>query len=133
MNYDNVKFGFKAMVMYERITGKTFIPDGLESILVAMHCALMASDKEFTKDYKDKMYLFKTKEFIDNKIFGLSENNMNILNNLGEYISLCNSDAQFINSPEIEEYYGKTKGNHSGLTQDEMIIPLIVINRKNDI
>ena len=88
--------------------------------------------KEFTKDYKDKMYLFKTKEFIDNKIFGLSENNMNILNNLGEYISLCNSDAQFINSPEIEEYYGKTKGNHSGLTQDEMIIPLIVINRKNN-
>lgn len=89
--------------------------------------------KEFTKDYKDKMYLFKTKEFIDNKIFGLSENNMNILNNLGEYISLCNSDAQFINSPEIEEYYGKTKGNHSGLTQDEMIIPLIVINRKNNV
>ena len=83
--------------------------------------------------YKDKMYLFKTKEFIDNKIFGLSENNMNILNNLGEYISLCNSDAQFINSPEIEEYYGKTKGNHSGLTQDEMIIPLIVINRKNNV
>ena len=51
--YDNVKFGFKAMVMYERITGKTFIPDGLESILVAMHCALMASDKEFTKDYDE--------------------------------------------------------------------------------
>lgn len=87
--------------------------------------------KEFNKDYKDKMYLFKTKEFIDNKVFGPNKNNQFILNNLGEYISICNSDAQFINSTEIDEYYKKTRGNHSGLTKDEMIIPLIIISYKN--
>lgn len=84
--------------------------------------------KEFNNDYKDKMYLFKTEEFIENKIFGPMGDNYNILSNLGEYISLCNSDAQFINSEEIDEYLGNTKGNHSGLSKDEMLIPLIVIN-----
>ncbi len=84
--------------------------------------------EQFNLDYKDKMELFKTSEFIDNKVFGLSENNKNILNNLGEYISLCKNDYQFINSKNIDDYYGKTKGNHSGLTKDEMIIPLIVLD-----
>lgn len=83
--------------------------------------------KQFNNDYKGKMYLFRTKKFIDSNVFGPNENNDYLISNLGEYISLCNSNAQFINSLEIDEYYGKTKGNHSGLTKDEMIIPLIVI------
>lgn len=87
--------------------------------------------KQFNNDYKDKMYLFKTKEFIDNNVFGPNTNNDYLIANLGEYISLCNPNAQFINSLEVDEYYGKTKGNHSGLTKDEMIIPLIVIDHSN--
>lgn len=83
--------------------------------------------KQFNNDYEGKMYLFKTKEFIDNNVFGPNKNNDYLISNLGEYISLCNSNAQFINDLEVDEYYGKTKGNHSGLTKDEMIIPLIVI------
>lgn len=87
--------------------------------------------EEFNKDYKDEMYLFKTEEFIDNKVFGPDKSNQYISNNLGEYISVCNPDAVFINSPEIDKYFGKIKGNHSGFTRDEMLIPLIVINYKN--
>ena len=82
---------------------------------------------EFNKDFKDKMHLFKTEEFINNEVFGPINSNSNILDNLGEYISLCNSDSVFINSTNTLKYLGKTKGNHSGLTKDEMIIPLIVI------
>lgn len=87
---------------------------------------------EFEKDFKDKTYLFKTSEFIENNIFGPGKPNEYLLENLGEYISLCNSDSQFINSNEVEEYYKKTKGNHSGLTRDEMIIPLIIIYKNNE-
>lgn len=87
--------------------------------------------KQFNNDYKHKMYLFKTKEFIDNNVFGPNINNDYLISNLGEYISLCNKNAQFINSLEIDEYYGKTKGNHSGLSNDEMIIPLIIIDTNN--
>lgn len=86
---------------------------------------------EFEKDFKDKMYLFKTNEFIENNIFGPEKPSEYLLDNLGEYISLCNSDSQFINSKEVDKYHKKTKGNHSGLTRDEMIIPLIIIDKNN--
>lgn len=86
---------------------------------------------EFQKDFNNKMYLFETKEFLNNNVFGPNSSNRSLIDNLGEYISLCNPDAQFINSPEIDEYFGKTKGNHSGLTFAEMIIPLIVIDNGN--
>lgn len=84
---------------------------------------------EFNKDFKGRMTLFKTEEFINNKVFGPNTNNTYLLNNLGEYISLCASDGLFINSLDTEKYYGKIKGNHSGLTKGEMIIPLIVITK----
>ena len=84
---------------------------------------------EFNKDFKGRMTLFKTEEFINNKVFGPNTNNTYLLNNLGEYISLCASDGQFINSLDTEKYYGKIKGKHSGLTKGEMIIPLIVITK----
>lgn len=84
--------------------------------------------KEFEKEFKDKMFLFKTKEFIDNRLFGEGNMNKYSFENLGEYISLCKTGTYLINSPDISSYLGKIKGNHSGLTEDEMIIPLIVIN-----
>ena len=86
---------------------------------------------EFQKDFNNKMYLFETKEFLNNNVFGPNSSNRSLIDYVGEYISLCNPDAQFINSPEIDEYFGKTKGNHSGLTFAEMIIPLIVIDNGN--
>lgn len=84
-------------------------------------------ETKFNNDYKNKMYLFQTDDFLKNKVFGPNKYNDYLKSNLGEYISLCESDSQFINSDDIESYYKKTKGNHSGLSKDEMIIPLIVI------
>lgn len=84
-------------------------------------------ETKFYNDYKNKMYLFQMDEFLKNKVFGPNKYNDYLKSNLGEYISLCESDSQFINSDDIESYYKKTKGNHSGLSKDEMIIPLIVI------
>lgn len=88
-------------------------------------------EKEFNNDFKDDMYLFKIEEFITNKIFGNSNYNEEAINNLGEYISICKKGSFFINSPNKEDYLGKVKGNHSGLTKDEMIIPLIIIDTNN--
>ncbi len=86
---------------------------------------------EFNKDFKNKMYLFETSEFIKRNIFN-SHNLSNYSKEcLGEFISLCKPGFCFINSKNVKEYYQKTLGNHSGLTKGGMIIPLIVINSQN--
>ena len=84
--------------------------------------------REFEKDYKDSMYLFKTEDFVQENMFGIGKMSTYAKDNLGEYISICKKGSYLINDTNIEEYYGKIKGNHSGLTEDEMKIPLIVIN-----
>lgn len=88
--------------------------------------------KNFNKDFKNKMYLFETNEFIKRNMFGIDKFSNYSKQNLGEFISICKKDFYFINSDNIDAYYKKTFGNHSGLTKDEMIIPLIVINSKNN-
>jgi len=86
-------------------------------------------EKEFKKDFKEKMYLFKTEEFLKNYFFGEHRENFKYLNeNLGEYISLCANNTFFINTTWNQfKYLGKIKGNHSGLSKDEMEIPLIIL------
>lgn len=85
-------------------------------------------EKEFSKDYQDKMYLFNTEEFLKVNIFGQNEICENFQNNIGEYIGVCKKYYNFINLENIEDYQGKIIGNHSGFSKEEMIIPLIIIN-----
>ena len=85
---------------------------------------------EFNKDFKDRMYLFKTEEFLKNNIFGLGNASSYFKGNMGEYVGICKNGYCFINSEDTDEYLGATLGNHSGFSKDEMIIPLVVINNK---
>lgn len=84
---------------------------------------------EFKKDYKDKMYIFDTKEFIQNNIFGKEQLSESMKSNLGEYISFCKKGAYFVNTTtDAENYIGKIKGSHSGFSKEEFMVPLIVMN-----
>lgn len=85
-------------------------------------------EDEFKKEYSNQILLFKTKDFIKNGLFGLGKINKEAISNLGKYISVCQKGVYFINNPKIEDYYGLIKGNHSGLSKDELLIPLIIIN-----
>lgn len=85
--------------------------------------------KEFKKDYKDRMYIFETDEFIRNNIFGKDKVSQYMKSNLGEYISFCKKGAYFVNTiADTERYIGKIKGSHSGFSKEELTIPLIVID-----
>lgn len=85
-------------------------------------------EEEFYKDFKDKMFLFKTEEILKNNIFGVGTISENLKENLGEYIGICKNHYCFVNSEDIDTYIGKTAGNHSGFSKEEMIIPLIIMN-----
>lgn len=84
---------------------------------------------EFERDYKDEMYIFRTKEYIENGIFGGKEVSEYMASNSGEFISFCKKGAYFVNTIENEnDYIGKIKGSHSGFSKEEIMIPLIIIN-----
>ena len=99
-------------------TASYFVKDGKDEEFI----------QEFKKDFDHNMLLFKKEDFINNGFFGLGNVNEETINNLGNYISICQKGVFFVNNPKIEDYYGVIKGNHSGLSRDEMVIPLIVID-----
>lgn len=48
-----VKYGFRALMIYENITGESFQPNGLNSILTLLYCCVMAANKDATIDFND--------------------------------------------------------------------------------
>lgn len=82
--------------------------------------------EEFTKDYKNKMYLFSSDELYDQNFFG-NEKTKEGRSGLGEYISICVPGVVFVNDFILKTL--NIKGNHTGLTPEEIKIPLIVIEK----
>ena len=78
------------------------------------------------------MILFKTEELINNNFFGIGNFKPSAKDNLGEYISICRKGRYLINNLNVEKHCGKIKGNHSGLSYDEMTIPLIIIDTNSN-
>ena len=81
-------------------------------------------ENEFKKDFNNKLLLFKTEEFTKRKMFG---NRMSkyARDSLGEYISLCRKGYAFYSDYKEDDLF--IKGNHTGLTSEELMIPLIVL------
>ena len=113
--YDNMFYAYPSI---DYGTASYYIKKGYED----------AFEKSFKDKYDDDMILFKTEDLINNNFFGIGNFKSSAKDNLGEYISICQKERYLINDPNVEKYYGKIKGNHSGLSCDEMIIPLIIID-----
>ena len=84
--------------------------------------------KEFEKDFRDSMILYKTKDLIDNNFFGKNMTKY-AESCLGEYVSLCKKGYAFYNRVNKYTEEDRIYGNHTGLTKEEIEIPLIVINK----
>lgn len=81
-------------------------------------------EKEFHRDFDNKLILFKKEEFVKRNMFGKRMTKY-ANDSLGEYISLCKRGYAF-----YSDYHEDTtfpKGNHTGLTKEELMIPLIVL------
>ena len=82
--------------------------------------------REFKKDFGDKVFLFTKKEFIDKKMFGKRMSKYAI-DCLGEYVSVCRRNVMFYS--DYHEIDNLPMGNHTGLSREELMIPLIVIRK----
>ena len=84
-------------------------------------------ETEFKKDFENDLFLFKKDEFINKNMFGKRMTKY-ANNSLGEYISLCKKGNAFYS--DYKKDTTLVKGNHTGLTREELMIPLIVLKNE---
>ena len=84
--------------------------------------------REFQKGFNNSMILYTKEELLKNNFFGKNITKY-AEDCLGEYISLCKKGYAFYNRENQYSEKDRIFGNHTGLTKDEMEIPLIIITK----
>ena len=79
--------------------------------------------KEFNKSFSKWFDLYSTDEFLKLGLVGKSY--QRVLPFMGDFIALAKDKYYFMYSGKLDAKI--MKGNHAGITKDEMLIPLIVI------
>ncbi len=81
-------------------------------------------EQEFSKEFGDKFLLWTKEQVLNSKIFGTGAQHPDFREMLGDYLAIAVDDLSIYNSREEKEFF---IGVHAGLTEEEMMIPLIVI------
>lgn len=77
---------------------------------------------EFNKYFKNDFILYTKEEIIENKIFGIGINNSYFEEIIGDFIAISTSNKSILDS----NFNSDLKSLHAGLTDREMLIPIIV-------
>lgn len=78
---------------------------------------------EFKKEFGNKFLLYKMEEALEKNLFGVKKHNEKLRSMLGNYIAIATDNLTiYFNDDEFITMHG-------GLTEDEMLIPLIVFKR----
>ena len=87
---------------------------------------LEAFKEEFNKLFKNDFLLLSKQEVLEQGLFGKAKPHDKFASCLGDYIAIAISDKG------IEDKYDPKplKGLHAGITEDEMTVPLIVIDKR---
>ncbi|MHB1484434.1 MAG: alkaline phosphatase family protein [Saccharofermentanales bacterium] len=86
-------------------------------------------EKEFKEAFGDKFLLFTHKGFIDSHLLGTGKQHPKVDDFIGDYVAVSISEYAlwYKNSEgEMKNY----KGAHAGLSEDEMEVPLIIIENR---
>ena len=81
----------------------------------------------FIKKYGDKFDVYSKEEVINNNIFGFGKPHERVDCFLGDYLVVAKGKWTLNYSNEHKSFM---KASHAGMTEDEMIIPLIVFDNK---
>lgn len=81
-------------------------------------------EEEFNNEFGDKYLLLPKQKVLEMKLFGDGIEHKDFRSMLGDYLAVAVADLAIFHSKEKAE---KFKGVHAGLTAEEMIIPLILV------
>lgn len=82
---------------------------------------------EFQKEFGEQFLLLSKEEVKEQKLFGSGKEHQRFDEMLGDYLAVAIGDLSIYNSAEERDTF---IGIHAGLTEDEMIIPFIAIEKK---
>lgn len=79
-------------------------------------------EQTFTRHFGEDFILIPREKFLSEGLFGKGKDHPMLAGMLGDYIGAAVGDSDISNKSP-----GKSKGNHAGLTEKEMSIPLIAV------
>jgi len=82
--------------------------------------------KLFKKYFEEYFMLFSHEEVIDKKLFGDGREHIRFRESFGDYMAIAKSNKYF----RWDENDKQFVSTHAGLTEDEVLVPLIVFNCK---
>lgn len=80
----------------------------------------------FMKHFKNDFMLLSKQEVLEQQLFGNGEVHPRFEDFLGDYLAIGIGDVSIFNSREQADFF---VGVHAGMTEDEMMIPLIIIEK----
>lgn len=82
-------------------------------------------EKEFDRFFGNDFVLMTKQEVLDSHLFGTGKEHDCLRGMLGDYLAVAIGDLTIFNTEEEAEHF---IGVHAGLTEDEMAIPLVIID-----
>ena len=80
---------------------------------------------EFNRKFSDKFMLLTKEEVLEKKLFGEGREHESFRDMLGDYLAVAIGDLCIYNTREEADFF---IGAHAGLTEEEMTIPLVLID-----
>ncbi|QSX06536.1 alkaline phosphatase family protein [Sedimentibacter sp. zth1] len=84
-------------------------------------------EEEFNKNFKNDFLLLKHQKVMDMKLFGEGSAHRKTEDFIGDYLAIAINNITLFNSYQETNHF---KGAHAGLTEEEMMVPLIAIECK---
>lgn len=76
--------------------------------------------------FKNEFTLYSKEEILKENLFGTGKNNPHFEESIGDFIAIAKSNKYF----RLNENGKVFKSNHAGLTEDEMLVPCIIVDCK---
>ncbi len=82
--------------------------------------------QEFNKEFGDKFLLWTKEQVLESRLFGVGKEHPCFREMLGDYLAIAVDDLSIYNTRFEAEH---VIGVHAGMTQEEMQIPLIIVEK----